>query len=126
MDVNNKDYKPDYFSEIPPSESGTHGDNWYATTVLEYIISSYRYSCPELYASCWKAYEDYCRSLGGQPGEYSPRLGVFYNGWRVWFKEKYMGQPLKMCAELTHRLKSGIIKDELSFWSSFSYKDRRK
>jgi len=119
--MNEQDYKPEYFAEIPEtSESGDHGDTWYATSVLEFILSSYRYTCPQLYAACWKAYEDYCKERGFEPGEVSPRLGTFYNGWRYWFMGKYMSKPKEMARNFLEKLKAGRLEDELDFWDRYS------
>ena len=107
-------FKPDY--EIPPCESNG-GDAWYATTVLEYIISSYRYSHPSLYDACWRAYREFCIANDAYPGELSPTLGVFFNGWKNWFIGRYMQLPNEMLAKLM----SNEMKSELDYWHKHSH-----
>jgi hypothetical protein len=117
-------YRPEYYSDIPAPESDQ--DNWYATTVLECILFSYRYSCPDLFECCWAEYEVFCRRHKAKPGELSPVLGVFFNGWKRWFIGRYIERSGERAIELMAKLKNDSMWQELDFWHHYSLEHRLK
>lgn len=124
MSINTDIYAPEYYEDIP-DESGEGGD-LYATTVLEYIVETFFYTCPELYAAIYDEHVRFCKAHGTHPGETSPILGCFFNGWGHWFIARYVSYPKRRGKELLRKFKSSVMEQELKFWHRFSCEHETK